>query len=224
MAGVAWLLVIVAGIMAEFFIRMPLIAPGDPATTAANIAGSASLFRLSMVGDLIMLSLDIVATLGLYILLAPVNRGLALLAAFFRLVMGAILGINLVNLVLALSLSTGSAYLSIFETDQLQALAMQFVEAHSSGYDISLVFFGLHLLVLGYLIYRSGYLPRILGVLLTIASLGYLIDSFANVLLPKDNAILATTAGVLIAVAVLAELSLSLWLLFRSSRMPQEGS
>jgi hypothetical protein len=105
--------------------------------------------------------------------------------------------------------------LKVFETDQLHALALQFINAHSTGYAVALVFFGLHLFVIGYLVYKSGYLPRILGVLLIFASWGYLVDSFANVLLPKDEAIITITATILIALAVVAELSLSLWLLVK---------
>ena len=90
-----------------------------------------------------------------------------------------------------------------------------FLDAHGSGYDIALVFFGLHCAILGYLIYRSDYVPKMLGILLLSASLGYLIDSFAHLLLPQGNPVLATTAAALVGIAVVAELSLSLWLLLK---------
>ena len=223
-AGFGWLIIIIAGIFAEFVIRMQLIVPGEAAATANNIMNSEWLFRISIVSDLIMLAFDVVVALALYVLLKPVNKSLALLATFFRLVMDAILGINLLNLTVALLLLRAADYLTVFETDQLYAQALLFLNAHSSGYDLGLVFFGLHLLVLGYLVYKSGYVPRILGLLLIITSFGYLIDSFANVLLPEEEAIIATIAAILIALAVIAELSLSLWLLFKGAKVPEMKS
>jgi hypothetical protein len=148
-----------------------------------------------------------------------VNRGLALLAAFFRLVMNAILGINLLNLLIALQLAVGTQFAPVFNSEQLHALAALFINAQSSGYDLSLVFFGIHLIIVAYLMFKSGYLPRVLGVLLFAASFGYLIDSFANVLLPQDVAVISILATVLIVVAVAAELSLSVWLVVRGSKI-----
>jgi hypothetical protein len=223
-AGFGWLIIIIAGIFAEFVIRMQLIVPGDAATTANNIMDSEWLFRISIVSDLIMLAFDVVVALALYVVLKPVNRSLALLAAIFRLVMDAILGINLLNLIVALLLLRGADYLTVFETDQLHAQALLFLNAHSSGYDLALVFFGLSLLVLGYLVFKSGYIPRILGVLLIIASFGYLIDSFANVLLPQDEAIITMIASILIVLAIIAELSLSLWLIIKGGKIPETES
>ena len=223
-AGSAWLIIIILGIFAEFFIRMQLIVPGDAATTANNIMASELLFRIAIASDLIMLTFDVVVVLALYVLLKQVNNSLALLAAFFRLVMAAILGINLLNLFFVLLLLSGADYLIVFDTDQLHALVLVFLNAHSHGYDIALVFFGLHLLVLGYLVFKSGYLPKILGVLLIFASLGYLIDSFANLFLPNDETIISLIAIFLILIAVVAELSLSLWLILKSDKIPEMKS
>lgn len=220
MAGIAWLIIIVTGILAEFFIRANLIVTGDAAQTAGNIIASEGLFRASIASDIVMLVFDVVVALALYVLLRPVNRGLALLAAFFRLVMNAILGINLLNLLVALQLAGGAQYASVFDTEQLHALSALFINAQSSGYDLSLVFFGIHLIIVAYLMFKSGYMPRVLGVLLFAASFGYLINSFANVLLPRDVAVISIFATVLIVVAVAAELSLSVWLVVRASKIP----
>jgi hypothetical protein len=217
--GISWLIIIVAGIVAEFVIRMPLIVPGDAAATAGNITDSEWLFRISIVSDLIMLFFDVVVALALYVLLKPINRSLALLAAFFRLVMNAILGINLVNLTSAIVFSGGSPYLEVFEPDQLQALALHFLKAHSSGYDIGLVFFGVHLFIVGYLVFKSDSLPRILGILLLFASFGYIIDSLANVLLSDEHPVVSIAASILIFLALVAELSLSIWLIVKGSKI-----
>ena len=213
-AGASWLLIILTGIAAEFFIRMPLIVSGDAAATAANILASEGLFRLGIALDIVMLVFDIVATVALYALFRRVHHSLALLAAFFRLVMDAVLAANLVNLVLALLfLNAGEGQTG----GELQGMAQVFLDAHGSGYDIALIFFGLHCFILGGLIYRSGFVPRALGLLLLLASLGYLIDSFAHLLLPQGSPLLGVSAAALIGLAVAAELVLSLWLLVRGA-------
>ncbi|MHC3993949.1 DUF4386 domain-containing protein [Thiomicrolovo sp. ZZH C-3] len=205
LAGMAWLVVILTGISAEFFLRMPLIVPGDAAATAANILGAEGLFRLSIAADIVMLLFDVTAATALYLLFRPVDRMLALLATAFRLVMGAVLAANLMTLTSLLSVLHG--------TDP--AAVQQQLDTHADGYAVGLVFFGLHCFILGTLILKSRYLPRLLGGLLMVASLGYLIDSFAHLLLPQGAPFLAVTAQALIVLALLAELSLSLWLLVR---------
>ena len=208
-AGASWLLIILTGIAAEFFIRMPLIVPGDAVATAANIVASEGLFRLGIALDVLMLVFDVIAAVALYALLKRVHHSLALLAAFFRLVMDAVLAANLINLVLVLVFLNAVGG----QAEQWRGMEQVFLDAHGSGYDIALIFFGLHCFILGGLLYASGFVPRALGLLLLLASLGYLIDSFAHLLLPQGSPALATSAGVLIGVAVLAEFSLSLWLL-----------
>ena len=223
-AGFGWLLIIITGIFAEFFIRMELIVEGDAAATANNIMDSEALFKISIALDLIMLTVDVMVGLALYVLLKAVYKSLALLATFFRFAMAIILGINLLNLVFVLLLLSDADYLTVFETDELHSLVLLFLNAHGHGYDIGLVFFGLHLFVLGYLVFKSGYLPRILGFLLIFASLGYLIDSFANLFLSNDEAIISLAAIFLIMIAVVAELSLSLWLILKSDQIPEMKS
>jgi hypothetical protein len=208
-SGASWLLVILTGIAAEFFIRLPLIVTGDAAATAENITANEGLFRIGIAADVIMLVFDLIATVSLYTLFRPVHRGLVLLATFSRLIMNAVLAASLVHLSLVPVVLGGGDPRS----EAVQRTVQYFLDAHGSGYDIALVFFGLHCFILGGIIYRSGYVPKFLGLLLLGASLGYLIDSFAHVLLPAGNPLLAMTASALIGIAVLAELSLSLWLL-----------
>lgn len=221
-AGGGYLVIILCGIFAEFVIRSGLVVPGDAAATAANILASEGLFRIGMASDLVMLIFDVIVALALYVLFARVSKSLALLAVFFRLVHSAIYGLNLINLFFVLKLLGGTGYLSAFDQRQLQAQAMFFLDGHSYGYILGLVFFGVHCLLLGYLVYRSGFLPRIIGVLLVFASLGYLIDSFANVLM-TDYADHADLFMLVVAVpAVIGELSFSLWLLIKGVN-PERG-
>lgn len=214
-AGVLYLIIIIAGIFAEFFVRQSLIVPGDATTTASNIMASEGLFRAGIAGDLVMIMSDVALALVFYVLLKPVSNALALLAAFFRLAQAAILGINLLNLFFVLQLLSGADYLTIFGTDQVQALVLLFLTGHSIGYAIGLVLFGLSLSVLGYLVFKSGYFPRVLGVLLIVASAGYLIDSFARFLLPTYDNYEAILTLVVFLPAFIGELSMCLWLLLK---------
>jgi hypothetical protein len=218
---VLYLIIIVTGIFAEFLVRQSLKVPGDATATAANIMASEGLFRLGIAGDLIMIMSDIALALAFYILLKPVSNALSLLAAFFRLGQAAILGINLLNLFFVLQLLSGADYLTVFGADQLQALVLLFLNGHSLGYAIGLVPFGLSLLVLGYLVFKSGYIPKILGVLLIVASLGYLIDSFASFLLPNYDHYEAIFALVVFLPAFIGELSMCLWLLIKGVKGQQ---
>jgi hypothetical protein len=218
LAGFGYLIIIICGIFAHFYVRAGLVVPGDAARTADNIMGSERLFRAGIAGDLIMLITDVIVALALYVLLRPVNKSLALLAAFFRLVQTTISGMSLVNLFMVLFVLSGAGYLAVFEQEHLHALALLFLEAHARGILIGQAFFGLSCLVLGYLVYRSGYMPRVLGVLLVLASSGYLVDAFGNLLLPGHEEVFSYIVAV---PAVIAELSLCLWLLLRGGRIPR---
>ena len=220
-AGILYLIIIIAGIFAEFFVRQSLIVPGDATATANNIMASEGLFRLGIAGDLIMIMCDVALALIFYVLLKPVSKALSLLAAFFRLGQAAILGLNLLNLFFVLQLLSGADYLTVFGADQLYALVLLFLTGHSIGYSIGLVLFGLSLFVLGYLVFKSGYFPKILGVLLIVAALGYLIDSFASFLLPNYDDYEAMFALVVFLPAFVGELSMCLWLLIKGVKVEQ---
>jgi Domain of unknown function (DUF4386) len=211
-AGVIWLIVAIMAPFAEFFVRQRLIVPGNVAATADNIVASQSLFRAGFASDLIVFVIEVALAAVLYALFRPVSRTLALVMSFARLAMVTILGLNLLNMFTALQLLTSAEYAAAFETGQLQALAFVFLNAQSSGYALGMVFFGLHLGVLGYLVYRSGFLPRILGVLMVVSALGYLADSFTGFLVPQYSDTLAT---VVVVTALIGELPLTLWLLIK---------
>jgi Domain of unknown function (DUF4386) len=214
-AGVGYLVIIVTGIFAEFFVRSNLIVPGDATATAGNIVAAQSLYRVGLIGELLMLACDVMVALALYVVFEPVSRSLALLAAFFRLVHAAIVGGNLLNTWVPLVLLGDASFLTVFEPAQLHALALLFLDAHAYGYVIGLVFFGLHCLLLGYLVLRSRYVPRILGVLLLAASLGYLVDSVGRTLLPNYDDVASLFGIVVLVPAFVGELSFCLWLLLK---------
>ena len=210
--GILYLIIIAAGISAEILVRSKLILPGDATTTANNIMASEQLWRLGISADLIMHICDVPLMLIFYILLRPVNKNLALLAVLFNLVQTAVMVANELNLLTPLFLLGDSAYLKIFEPHQLQSLAYIAIRANGSGFGIGLIFFGCECVILGYLIFRSGYLPRTLGVLMQIAGLCYLTNSFAQLLAPKFAQILFPA---ILAPSLIGELSFCLWLLIR---------
>lgn len=224
LAGLLYLTIIVAGIFAEFVVRSSLIVSGDAAATAENIMASAGLFRAGIAGDLIMILADVLIAILFYVLLKPVNRTLALVAAVFRLAQAATLGINLLNLFFALQLVSGADYLSALGAEKSNALVLMFVEAHATGYRIALVFFAFSILVLGYLLVKSGYFPRILGIGMIVAAGGYLTDSLANFLLINYADYEAVLSAVVFTPAIIAELSLCVWLLWKGVKTEQTNS
>ena len=211
-AGVIWVIVAVLAPFAEFFVRQHLIVPGNVAATADNIVASQPLFRAGFASDLVVFVIEVALAAVLYVLFRPVSRTLALLMAFARLAMAAILGLNMLNMFTALQLLTGAEYAAAFEKGQLQTLALVFLNAQRYGYALGMIFFGLHLAVLGYLVYRSGFLPRILGIVMVVSALGYLADSFTGFLVPQYA---ETLAVVVVVTAILGELPLALWLLIK---------
>ena len=206
--GVLYLYIVVVGIFAAQ-VRSKLVVPADPAATAGNILANESLFRLAFAGELLQLAFDVAIAMLLYVLLRPVNRNIALLAAFMRLACAIVLGVASIAHFAALRLIKGADYLAAFQTAQLHDLAVLSMRLHEDGYGIALVFFAFACLSLGYLIFRSGYLPRTLGALMAIAGVGYLVNSFASFL---DPVFASRLFPAILMPALVAELSLALWL------------
>jgi len=211
-AGVLYLIITLAAIVAHIYVPSNIIVPGDAAATASNIVASEQLFRIGAIGgELVILLSEIVLSVLLFVLFKPVNRVLSLIAAVSRLAMTAIHGVNLLNYFFVLLLVGGADYLAVFDTSQLNSLAMLFLDAHSVGFTIGIAFLTIHVFLLGYLIFKSGYFPKVLGVLFLFAGLGYLIDSFALLLSPSYE---TTPAIIQLAIAV-AEIAFPLWLLIK---------
>jgi len=217
--GVLYVYILVAGTFAGLFVRAKLVVSRDAAATAANIMTGESLFRLGFSAELLHLACDVAVAMLLYALLRPVDRNIALLAAFMRLASDLILATASLSHFAALHLLAGSDYLKTFQPDQLQSLALLAMKLHGDGYAISLMFFGFACGSLGYLISRSGYLPRTIGALMAVAGACYLVNSFTHFLHPATGAALFN-AGILLPCFV-AELSLTLWLLVKGVNVAQ---
>ena len=218
-AGSSLLIMAIVAGFAVGFVFDSLIVPGDAAATANNVQASESLFRAGIFSWLVILILDVLVAWGLYVFLRPVNKHLSLLSGWLRLAYTAVLGVALLNLVFVLLLSSGADYLKAFESAQLQALVLLFLNAFDGIWSIGLVIFGLHLLVLGYLVLKSGYIPKILGILLVIAAFGYLITDGANLLLPNNEAFISTLEMIFMLPMIVGEVGLALWLLFKGQKV-----
>ena len=220
--GALYLMIILLGLFGEMFVRGKLIVP-DPAATAHNIETSQFLWRLGVTGDLVMHVCDIPLMLIFYVLLKPVSKNLALLALLFNAIQSAALVAYKLNLLLALFLLGNASYLKALDPGQREALMSVFLKADSYGFGIGLIYFGFTCLVLGYLISKSGYLPRILGVLMQIAGTCYLINSFAVLLAPGFANLLFPF---ILLPSFIGELSVCLWMLLKGVKLedwPTEG-
>ena len=210
--GLLYLIIIILGIFCEVAVRDSLIVSGDAAATAANIVAQEWFWRFGIAAELFMLMCAVVLTLIFYVLLRPVSRDLALLAAFFNLVSIAIEAMNLLQLLGALFPLGKAGYLGAFDPAQLHALTSLSLKLHAYGFGVSLIFFGCVCLVMGYLIFRSGYLPKTIGVLMQIAGLSYLINSFALLLAPTFA---SRMFPAILLPAFVGEASFCLWLLVK---------
>jgi hypothetical protein len=166
---------------ARFGVLQTLIVPADVAATVTNIVGSAGLFRAAIAAFLLVAILDVVVAWALYMLLRPLNEGLALLVAWLRVVYAAVFAYALVNLFDVAQLLSGVATVP---PQELGAQVASSLASFTNGWDLALAIFGLHLVGLGVLLFRSAAFPRFLGALVVLAGSGYLADSFGRILVP----------------------------------------
>ena len=215
-AGIGYLIIFITGIFSNFFVVEGLIVLGDAASTTANIRANVLLFRTGIFSFILMVIFDVLLAWALYLLLKPVNNRLSLLSGWLRLVNSAIFAIALYHLLHILNILQDEAYAQIFSTEHLSGLVLLSLSAFNNGWLLGLVFFGLHLLVMGCLIYKSGFIPRVIGILLIIAGIGYLADSFANFILTNYNDYKDIFMMIVVLPGVVGELSLTFWLLLKN--------
>jgi hypothetical protein len=207
-AGVLYLLLMPLGVLGILIVPSMLYVPGDAAATATNIMASESLFRLSILSALLVQIINIGVVVALYKLLKPVNSTMAALMAIFILLGGAIAMLNEVHKFAVLILLGGADYLTAFSAEQLQGLASFFLDVHEYGVAIASIFWGLWLFPMGWLVFKSGFLPRFIGILLMIGCVGYVVDFLIKLLLPDLDLSIAQFTFI-------GEIMLPLWLLIK---------
>jgi uncharacterized protein DUF4386 len=205
-AGALYLIIAVMGGFSIGYVPTIIVSAGDAAMTAQNLGENVGLFRLGILADLVVILCEIVVTVLLYQLLKPVSETWSMIAAFARFAMVLVMAVNvMLNLMPMILLEQSSAA-------QAQDMALQFFELHQFGVYIWGVLFGLHLAVLGTLVIRSGYLPRLLGWMMAVGSFGYMIEGFARLTL-TENTLLSVLFIGLLSIVTIGELSFALWLL-----------
>jgi hypothetical protein len=208
-AGVLFLLSMVAGFFGELYVPSHIIVSGNAAATAKNIVASNLLFRAGFAAYLVEAVCDISLSLVMYEMLRPVRKDLALLAAFFGLVSTAVFAVAELFYFGTSLIVGGAGYLKSFSPDQLNELGLLSLKMYGLGGGIFMVFYGLATLLRGYLIYRSGFLPKALGALLALAGLGFIASNIVLVLAP------AYASSLLLLPMFLAVVSMTVWLLVR---------
>jgi hypothetical protein len=214
-ARVAGALYLVSNLFAPFtllYLPSRFIVRGDAAATANNLVTSEALFRFGIVGNLFTFIANIFLALALYQLLKVVHKNMASLMVILFLVGIPIAMLNELTQLAVLRLLSGADYLNAYPTSQLQAIVYLLLGLHDQGLLIAHIFFGLWLLPMGYLVFQSGFLPKIVGVLLVIAGIGYVVQSFAAFLGYSLNIIVFTGLG---------ELVFLLWLLIKGVNAEQ---
>ena len=216
-AGFLYLLASLIGVVRLIYIPKTLIVDGNAAATAANIAAHESLFRFGILTDLIAGALFIFVTLALYRLLKDVDHGLAVLMVILGgLMIVPIYFITTVNDGAALLFARGADFLSVFDKPQRDAFVMLFLRLHHQTVLANEIFWGLWLIPFGLLVYRSRFLPRLLGIWLIIACFGYLALSVTGLMFPQYE----SKAFGFAQPAMIGELAMMLWLLIMGAREP----
>jgi hypothetical protein len=211
-AGILYLVIFIASPLAFLIGKGGLLVPGDATATANNIMVSETLFRVGIASETVVFLIEIVMAAIFYVLLKPVSPALSLAAAFARLAEAVVQAVNLIPSILIFLVMSGTGYLTVFEPDQLDALMLLSLNLYGYVTLVWGLFFGLNLLLLGYLVYKSGYFPKILGILLVLASFGYLLQSYGIFLVPQYKELLDAIVMVL---AVPGELAFTIYLLWK---------
>ena len=214
MAGLLYLALAILSAFGLVYVPSMIFVPGDAAATANHIVASESLFRLGFVSNILAFTVNIFVAVLLYKLLAPVNRGIASLMVILILIGLAMAMLNELNQFAALLLLGGADYLTVFTRDQLQSLAALFLDIYEHGFLVAHIFFGLWLFPMGYLVFKSGFLPKVIGVLLIIAGVGYLVDFTLFFLFPAITVTVSEFTFV-------GEVLLLLWLLIKGVNVEQ---
>jgi hypothetical protein len=208
-AGFLYLIIIVTSLLSMVFVESRLVVPGNDSATFNNIVANGLLFRVGALYDLIMFASVVGLAVALFVVLKPVSKNLALLAMSWRLGEAILGGVTVFVSSVVVLLVSGNGLLSVFSTEQLQALAMLFLDVRTAGLSVVIVFLCLGTIVFCYLFYKSRYIPRWLAIWGILSFLLMLVQSFAGILVPNKSLMIFG------APAILFEIAIGVWLLFK---------
>jgi hypothetical protein len=218
-AGILYIITDLFMIFSGMIVDPKIYVPGDAVSTSRNILEYAGLFRLGFVSNIIGHIIFLALVLELYKLLKSVDLGQARLMVALVFASVPLVILNMLNQFAPVVLMSGSGYLSTFNPAQLQTLSMVFLELYENGVQIAEVFWGLWLIPLGILAYKSGFIPKVLAVSVLVGSLGHLLSFGSTFLFPEHN----TTLTPISQMVMLAELPIFIWLLVKGVNVPQHA-
>lgn len=217
-AGTGYAIIFLLALFANFLVIEGLVEAGDPAATAANITESQGLFRAGLVAFTVVFVLDVVIAWALYLVFRGHDRDLSLLTAWLRLAYTVMLGVALVFFFIALHLLSGADFLGVFDAGEVDAHALLALDAFEYAWIIGLAAFGIHVVLLGVLILRSGMASRALGAVLVVAGSAYALDTLARAVLADYADVEGLFLAIVAVPAIVAEAWFTLWLLLRAHK------
>ncbi|MCP5036828.1 MAG: DUF4386 domain-containing protein [Rhodobacteraceae bacterium] len=217
-AGALYLVIAVFGAFAIGYVPSVIIEAGNAPATASNLMDNLGLFRMGLISDIIVLLSEVVLTVMLYVMFKPVSPTLSLMAAWSRMAMVMVMSINLLINNMPAYLLNGANTLSGFDVTQVQTAAMVFFAAHDLGIYVWQLFFGMHLVALGYMIIKSDLFPRILGWMMLIGSFGYSVQGVAKIA-GFENSVLSMAIIGLLTLVTIGELAFAFWLLIKGIKV-----
>lgn len=194
---------------------------GDASATFINIVSSNNLFKGEILGWIIIMIADILVAWAFYVFLEPVNKNLSLLGAWLRLTYSAILAISILTLIFVLLLTGNTNGFSTLTIEQTQAFMMLFLDAFQFIWSMGLIVFGGHLLIVGYVALKSDVIPKVISILLLLASIGYIIIHLSKMFLPQYEAVITTLNFIFTIPMIVGELGFGIWLLLRGGKIPK---
>lgn len=218
-AGVLYLLLVITGVFAQLVVRDRFYEPGNAAVTVENIVANPTLFRLAVVADILMATVFVFLGLVLYMLLKDVDRKSATAMVVFVSVGAGMILLNLIFHYASLLVATEAAYATAFGVEGSEALVLLLLDMHHYGYLLAGIFFGLWLLPLGYLAYKSAYFPRALGILLMIAGGSWIVDTLVRFIAPDLGEVFHS----ILTLPTFAEFVMLLYLLIKGVRNPSQS-
>jgi len=219
LAGLLYLIAMATGLFAEFYVHFPstLVVSGNAVKTASNIIANERLYRIGIANNTITFAIDVVLIWALYVLLRPVNRNLALLAVLFRLLETTLACFAIINYYVAMQFVVDADHLKAFDSNQMQALSILH-DTYALTFIIVAIFLGLGSTIFNYLLFRSGYIPKVLAVWGIFSSLLLLISQFTIIIFPEvEKTIIPACYGPI----AIDEIALGFWLLFKGANIPK---